>query len=195
MKNVTKKAPAKSKAQNAECAEIPEMTVQDLLHADHRKVGDLFFQFSQSDDETEKEELVETIIKELYIHTTAEEEIVYTKLRAEADDSKDMMDEADTEHHMIKVLMAELSNAKASDDHYDAKVTVLCELVKHHVREEEKEMFKKIKDADIDSEELAQEVMARKEELKNKAVPKINPEANSDKPKRTAIKKTLKKIA
>ena len=62
--------------------------------------------------------------------------------------------------------MAELATMKPADDHFDSKVTVLCELVNHHVREEEKEMFKKIDEADIDEEELAAEVAARKVELK-----------------------------
>jgi hypothetical protein len=78
---------------------------------------------------------------------------------------EDMMDEADTEHHMVKLLMAELAEMKPSDDHFDSKVTVLCELVKHHVQEEEKEMFEEIRDSDADLKELAVEVLARKAEL------------------------------
>jgi len=153
--------------------------VQQLLHEDHERVADLFFQFSQTDEESEQETIVKDIIKELFVHASVEEEIVYPAVRKEVEDSEDMMDEADTEHHMIKILLAELSTMKADDDFFKAKVTVLAELVKHHVEEEEKEMFKEIHDSDIDPEELGKKMAKRKEDLEAMPVPKIDPEINS----------------
>jgi hemerythrin superfamily protein len=150
-----------------------EADVIQLLHKDHQTVAELFFQFSQSDKKSEKERLVETILKELYMHTTVEEEIVYPAIRKEVDDSDDMMDEADTEHHMVKLLMSELAGMKSSDDHYDSKVTVLGELVRHHVREEEKEMFEQMNEADMDLEELGAAVAKRKAALKKADMPAI----------------------
>ncbi len=82
-----------------------------------------------------------------------------------------MMDEADTEHHVVKFLLAELGNMKPSDDHFDAKVTVLCELVKHHVEEEEEEIFEKLKDADVDLKELSQKYVERRAALSVKPLP------------------------
>lgn len=140
--------------------------IQHLLHKDHALVADLFFEFSQAEKPAEKKELVAQILSELYIHATVEEEIVYPAVRKKGEDVEDLMDEADTEHHMVKVLMAELANMEPSEKYFDAKVTVLCELVKHHVAEEEKEMFEKIEQADIDGEAVAKKVLARKEELK-----------------------------
>jgi hemerythrin superfamily protein len=110
-------------------------------------------------------------LKELYVHATVEEEIVYPAIRKAVDDSEDMMDEADTEHHVVKLLMAELSHMKADDDHFDSKVTVLCELVSHHVAEEEKEMFDEMNEADMDLDALGAAVAKRKEALKKAPMP------------------------
>ncbi len=168
MKATTKNAKAKSQIQKPAAPDMPapDADVIQLLHRDHQLVRELFFQFSQAEESKEKAELVKSILKELEIHAAVEEEIVYPAIREEAEDAEDMMDEADTEHHVVKLLMAELAKMKPSDDYFDAKVTVLCEMVDHHVKEEEKEMFEKMSESDLDLEALAQEVMARKQELK-----------------------------
>jgi hemerythrin superfamily protein len=155
------------KEQNAEdwISEATEENVVQLLHADHQIVADLFFQFGQADNDSEKEELVATIISELAIHAKVEEEIVYPAIREADEENEDIMDEADTEHHLVKFLLSELSTMKAGDDFYDSKVTVLCELVNHHVQEEEKEIFEKLEKSGADLEALGAQVLARKTEL------------------------------
>jgi hemerythrin superfamily protein len=142
-----------------------------VLHHDHKTVQEMFFQFTQLEDDKAKKALVGEIIKELTIHAKAEEEIVYPAVRDAADEAEDLMDEADTEHHVVKFLMAELRDMSPKDDHFDSKVTVLCELVKHHVAEEEKEMFEKIKNSGLDLEELGKQVIDRKEVLAEKPLP------------------------
>ena len=134
-----------------------------------------FFQYTQLDDPKEKKAIVDQILEELYLHATVEEKIVYAQTRENSDEEEveEMMDEADTEHHVAKVIMAELAAMKATDDHYDAKVTVLCEVIKHHVGEEEKEMFKKIKELDLNLDELGEEVLKLKENLKEKYSPEL----------------------
>jgi hemerythrin superfamily protein len=156
-------------------ARKPEMPVSEdilqLLHRDHMKVDELFFQFAKSEDESEKKAIVDQISHELGLHAKLEEEIVYPEVRDGEKESESMMDEADTEHHVVKFLLAELGSMKPSDDHYDAKVTVLCELVKHHVEEEEEEIFEKLKNADADLNELAQKFLERKAALSAKPLP------------------------
>ena len=141
------------------------MDVLQILHEDHQTVAEMFFQYKQLEEDDEKEELVAEIIKELAIHAQVEEEIVYPAIRKADDDSEDMMDEADTEHHVVKLLLHELTSMKADEDHYDSKVTVLCELVNHHVQEEEKEIFEKLQESDLNLEDLGAQVLKRKEEL------------------------------
>ena len=109
--------------------------------------------------------MVEPICSELTVHTTIEEEIFYPAVR-EAIDDEDLMDEADVEHASAKELIAQLEAANPGDDQYDAKVTVLGEMIDHHVKEEEGEMFPKARKADIDSAALGEEMAARKAELK-----------------------------
>lgn len=147
--------------------------VTQVLHEDHLKVRDLFFQFKKAEESSKKEELVKQILTELHIHSTAEEEIVYPAVESEAEEGGELVDEAETEHRVVKFLMAELSEMAADDDQYDAKVLVLCELVDHHIREEEKEMFKKLRESEADLEELAQQVLEKKEELKSLPLPKM----------------------
>jgi hemerythrin-like domain-containing protein len=99
----------------------------------------------------------------LTIHATVEEEIFYPAVR-EAIDDEDLMDEADVEHANAKNLIAQLEEASPGDDHYDAKVTVLGEMVDHHVKEEEGEIFPKAKKA-IDTVSVGAELAERKAEL------------------------------
>lgn len=139
----------------------------DMLKEDHQKVKALFEEFEDAKDSKTKQRIVETALMELDIHAKLEEGLVYPAIRSEIDE-EDLMDEALEEHHVVHVLIAELKKMKPSDDRFDAKFTVLAENVKHHVKEEESEMFPKAEECDIDWETLEQQVMKQKEKLMTK---------------------------
>ncbi len=147
------------------------MEITELLHQDHLKVSELFFQFSKAEGDSEKEALVKEILTELHVHAKVEEEVVYPVVEDEAEEGEELVGEANVEHKMVKYLMAELSQMSGGDEELDAKVTVLCELVKHHVGEEEKEMFKKLRESGADLEDLATQAQERKEELMAEPLP------------------------
>ena len=140
-----------------------------LLTADHKTVKGLFKEFKdlskQDDADEQKARLVEQICNELTIHAQMEEELFYPAVRDAIDDD-DLMDEADIEHASAKDLIAQLQELEPSDDHYDARVTVLGEYIDHHVKEEEGEMFSKARKADVNTVELGEQIAERKEELK-----------------------------
>ena len=98
------------------------------------------------------------------VHTTIEEEILYPAAR-EAMDDTDLLDEADVEHASAKQLIQDLETMQPGDDHYDAKVTVLGEYIRHHVKEEQNEMFPKIRKTNLDLKELGARLRQRKSEL------------------------------
>jgi hypothetical protein len=104
------------------------------------------------------------ICHELTIHTQLEEEIFYPTVR-EVIDAEDVMDEALVEHGSAKELIEALEQMAPGDALFDAKVTVLGEWVRHHIREEQNEMFPQVRDSDLDLNELAERLRARKEEL------------------------------
>jgi hypothetical protein len=148
-----------------------------LLKADHRRVKGIFDQFKTAETKREKAKLVAQAITELKIHTSIEEEIFYPTVRKALkkalgkEETTDMMDEADEEHHVAKLLIAELETMKASDDHWEAKFTVLSENIVHHVKEEESEMFAEARKLDLDFDALGAEMLARKESLEASGVP------------------------
>ena len=82
-----------------------------------------------------------------------------------------VMNEADEEHHVAKVLIAELDHPGRNRDHRDAKFTVLAESVRHHIKEEENDMFPKAKELDIDFESLGKRMLDRKKELLKDGIP------------------------
>lgn len=139
-----------------------------LLKADHRKVEDLFEKFEKARDNDRKEALVREICTELCLHTQLEEEIFYPACQAAIDD-EDIVEESYVEHDSAKVLVAELiESSTAADEFFDAKVSVLTEEIRHHVKEEEKRsegVFAKAKAAGMDLDALGGRLMARKEEL------------------------------
>lgn len=137
-----------------------------LLKADHRKVEDLFEQFEKATGASTKQKLCHQICIELKIHTMLEEEIFYPALRGKIED--DTLDEAYVEHDGAKVLINDLESSGPDADFYDAKVTVLSEEIKHHVKEEEmpKEgMFAQARETDADLVAMRDQMLARKEEL------------------------------
>jgi hypothetical protein len=138
-----------------------------LLKADHRKVEELFAAFEKARDSARKEKLVKQICTELSIHTMIEEEIFYPACTGKVEDD-DLIEEAYVEHDGAKVLVAELINSGPDDEFYDAKVSVLSEMIKHHVKEEERRsegLFAKAKEAGLDLEGLGERLMQRKQEL------------------------------
>ena len=165
----------------------------DLLKADHTKVKELFEKFEEADDRKSKKTIVSKALKELSVHATIEEEIFYPAVRKAIEDEDGMMNEADEEHHVAKILIAELEEMKGNENHYDAKFTVLAESVRHHIKEEENEMFPKAKGTDIDLDALGQKMLRRKKELMSKGVPApaealmvVKSKGNGDSPAKAA---------
>jgi hemerythrin superfamily protein len=138
-----------------------------LLTQDHKKVKALFEQYEGLGEKAyaTKQKVAQQICEELTIHTTIEEEIFYPAARAAIDDD-DIMDEADVEHAGAKELIAQIQAMKPDESHYDAKVKVLGEEIDHHVKEEQGEMFPKVRKTKLDLAGLGAQMAARKAELK-----------------------------
>jgi hypothetical protein len=146
---------------------LPEKHAIAILKKDHDTVKTLFDDFEKADKTAAKEKIIEQALTVLKIHAVLEEEIFYPIVRAHV--GSKVMNEADEEHHVAKVLIAELDRS-ANNDHRDAKFTVLAESVRHHIREEESEMLPKAKELDIDFEALGQRMLERKKQLKEDGI-------------------------
>ena len=120
-----------------------------LLTADHHEVEALFARFEKTGDGAHKtrQDLVQRISKALSIHASIEEEVFYPAARRAVADARDEVLEALEEHHLVKVTLAELATMDPSHERYGAKVTVLIENVRHHVEEEESELFPTVRKA------------------------------------------------
>jgi hypothetical protein len=136
-----------------------------LLKKDHREVEGWFDEYEQLEADAEKLTLFNKIALALKVHTRIEEEIFYPEARGEVED--DMLDEAYVEHDGAKKLIAEIEAMKPGDEYYDAKVKVLGEYIKHHVKEEEQPggIFAQAKKGDEDLEAMGARLKARKDEL------------------------------
>jgi hemerythrin superfamily protein len=138
----------------------------DMLKQDHDKVERAFKDFEKLDrQDTEAcRQLVQTVCEDLKVHTTLEEEVFYPAVR-EAIDDEDLMNEAAVEHETAQMLIDQLDNMGADDPNYYATFTVLGEYVKHHIKEEQGEMFPAAKKAKVDLASLGERMRARKQEL------------------------------
>jgi hemerythrin superfamily protein len=137
-----------------------------LLKADHRQVEKWFKEFDKTRSASRKGKLAEQICTALTVHAKIEEEVFYPAFLAATED-KDLHHEAVVEHASAKRLIAEIEAMKPDDDYYDAKVTVLSEMIKHHVKEEEQPggMFAEARKSDMDLEDLGKRMKARKAQL------------------------------
>ena len=140
----------------------------ELLEADHRKVEALFnrFEDEKEGDEATRRGIGQRICGELTVHARVEEELFYPWLRENLDESRmELIEEAQVEHNTAKDLIAQIEAATDIDETYDAKVKVLGEYIKHHVGEEENEIFEAVAGMQEELDELGQEMAARKAEL------------------------------
>ena len=157
---------SKSRSSSTARARSKRADAIGLLKADHRQVEAWFSQFSKSKNRQKKQQLAAHICDALTTHTTIEEEIFYPAF-IEATGDKATHHEAVVEHAGAKKLVAEIQAMSPDDDYYDARVTVLSEMIKHHVREEEQPggMFSEAKKSDMDLQALGERLLARKREL------------------------------
>jgi len=144
-----------------------------MLRDDHKRVDALFKHFDRIKDNaphTQKQVLVDEICMELTIHTTLEEELLYPAARdALGEKGHDLLDEAEVEHATAKDLIAQLESAMPGDGLYDAKVAVLGEYVRHHVKEEHDEMFPKCRKSGMDLRSLGAQMRERRAVLRGDA--------------------------
>src|SRR6478735_4673273 len=131
-----------------------------LLKEDHDRVKELFDRFEAAKTRSAKVKIVRAALTELKVHAAIEEELFYPAVRKAI--GKEIMNEADEEHHVAKLLIAELDSMRGSESHFDAKFMVLAENVRHHIKEEENEMLPKAKVVKLDFDGLAEEMKRRK---------------------------------
>ncbi|MEV4013677.1 hemerythrin domain-containing protein [Nonomuraea angiospora] len=120
-----------------------------LLKDDHKTVEKLFKQFEKTDSEAhqDKQKIVAEVIEELTVHTYIEETIFYPAVRSGAPDTTDHVLESVEEHHVVVWMLSELKSIDPADERYDAKMTVLMENVRHHIKEEEQDWFPEVRQA------------------------------------------------
>jgi len=155
-------ATAKQKAKPRTAAQPKDAVA--MLKADHKRVSGLFEQFEKSRATSTKKKLVSEICMELTVHTTLEEDIFYPAVKAALRD-KELVPEANVEHATVKDLIAQVKDVEPGGEEYDAKVKVMSEYVKHHVKEEQNEMFPKAQTTKLDMVALGKRMAERKAEL------------------------------
>jgi hemerythrin-like domain-containing protein len=134
-----------------------------MLKQDHRTVSALFEEFEKADEE-EQSAIAQRVCQLLTVHATIEEELLYpaAKQAFEDEESEDLVNEAEVEHASAKELIAKIEAMSSDDEHFEATVKVLGEYVKHHVKEEENEMFPELKKTELDLKELGSRLADRK---------------------------------
>jgi len=157
----TSKTPKKPATKRA-AARKPDAIA--LLKEDHQKVSALFEQYGKSRSASKKQSIVADICRELGIHATVEEEIFYPAVKAALKD-KELVPEATVEHATIKEFIAKVDGKVPDGEMFDAHIQVMGEYVKHHVKEEQTEMFPKARKTKLDMLELGQRILDRKQEL------------------------------
>lgn len=155
---------SEQKTERGEKARIPNAIA--LLKADHRAVEDLFEEYEHARQRNRKQAIVRQICEELTLHAQLEEEAFYPAAQKALADDKDLVNEAIVEHASLKWLISQIEGMQDDSEMYAAEVTVLKEYVQHHVKEEEKEMFPRLRKTDLDLDALGQTLFEAKQQLK-----------------------------
>jgi hemerythrin superfamily protein len=162
--------PSKSTPKSSTSSTARSEDATKILVADHKEVKALFKQYEKLADAeapaAEREAIATEICTKLTAHATVEEELFYPAAREALSDDDDLVDEAAVEHATAKDLIAQIEGSSPDDDPlYDAKVKVLGEYIDHHVKEEEDEMFPKVRKSEMDLLALGLAIADRKQEL------------------------------
>ena len=169
MSATKKRADTKKRSQDkVEQTAMGSVSALALLEEDHQEVDGFFDEYETLEDADEKERIALKICLALTIHAQIEEEIFYPAVR-EAIEKAELIDEAIVEHASAKQLIAEIEEMDANDELYDAKVKVLGEQVRHHVEEEEDELFPEVESSELDLEALGTKMAERKAALLKEA--------------------------
>lgn len=156
--------PAKAAAKSSRTAAASGPDAIALLKADHKRVSDLYAQYEKTRSAGKKRSLVASICQELSVHAQVEEEIFYPAVKAALKD-KELVPEAQVEHATLKELIAQVQGKEPDGELFDAKIKVMSEYTKHHVKEEQNEMFPKARQTRLDMNALGEQIAARKKEL------------------------------
>ena len=135
-----------------------------LLKQDHRTVSALFEEFEKADEE-EQATIAQRVCQLLTVHAQIEEELLYPAAKEAfegEEEDEDLVNEAEVEHGSAKELIAKIEAMSSDDEHFKATVTVLGEYIKHHVKEEEGELFPQLKKTDLDLKEIGSRLADRK---------------------------------
>ncbi len=160
-----------------------------LLKADHRTVSALFDEFEKAEEE-EQSAIAQRVCQLLTVHATIEEELLYPAAKSafDSEEDEDLVNEAEVEHGSAKELIAKIEGMASDDEHFKATVTVLSEYIKHHVKEEENELFPQLRKTDLDLKELGTRLADRKFALMEQMG--IEEQATAQPPKRAAGRST-----
>ena len=143
---------------------LPGKDALEMLAADHREVSDLFSQFETASGDANKRDLASAICVALKVHARLEEELFYPAVFSALKD-KALLEEAMIEHASARDLIAQIEASAPGDAFYDARVKVLSEYVRHHVDEEEGEIFPQVRKSKMDIIALGALMGLRKQEL------------------------------
>ena len=148
-----------------------------LLRQDHREVERLFKQFEKAGPRAHKtrRNIADKVIKELSVHAAIEEQVFYPAIREAVEETEDTVLESLEEHHIVKWTLSELDGMDPEAERFVPKMTVLMESVRHHVEEEEDELFPKVREA-LGRKQLA-ELGAAMEKAKKAAPTRPHPHA------------------
>jgi hypothetical protein len=155
---------SRSQSQNRETkTQAASPSAFELLEQDHREVEEWFAEYELKED-NRKGELAEKICLALKVHAQIEEEIFYPQAR-EATKDNDLIDEAVVEHATVKNLIGEIESMEVGEELYDAEMRVLGEMVKHHIKEEEEEIFPELEAAKMDLNAVGRELRNARKKL------------------------------
>jgi len=171
MPNNATQTTGKQTTQRSEAKPKLQRDVIALLTDDHREVEELFERFESAGSTDAKAQLLREIAVALTVHAQVEEELFYPAVRHALPEGRRLLDEARIEHAQVKKLMVDLSTTTVDDGLFDAKVRVLSEYVKHHVEEEEFELFPKVERSELDLDEIGAMAAERKQQLRDAFAP------------------------
>ena len=160
---------------------MPEQRdIVEVLTHDHREVEDLFTQLESTTNPDQRSDLVEEVTIELVRHSVAEEQWLYPTVREKVANGDELADHEIAEHSEVEETLKALESLTPESGEYISKVTTLISDVRHHIEEEESDLFPKLMAAS--SIEELRDLGGKIEQAKKTAPTRPHPSSPSEPP-------------
>ncbi|KAL7752837.1 hypothetical protein RI367_001840 [Sorochytrium milnesiophthora] len=135
-------------AKLASATSSAQRPVDELIKIDHRSIFELYDRFLKTEGRVdEQQKIANELIREVAVHSAAEETTVYSAIQKSLSNGKSIADHLRSDHQEVKELLYDLDKQSVGDADYKPKLEKIIKNLRQHTKIEEEEELVKLRQA------------------------------------------------